>query len=311
MKRAIQSAYSRRRFIKQGSILLGGVAIMQGCASSMGAGAATRPKVNAHIWAYASRFPPGWDATPILEDAFADLSYAGIEGVELMENILRHEDAVARLLALEKKYNLPVTGASYGIGMHLWDRSHHKKITDDIGLVVPRLRKVGGLRLGVSVGAARRLKTEKELDDQASILRKILAICKDNGIEVNLHNHTYEVENEMHDLKGTLSRLPEIKLGPDLNWLIRGGVDPVNFINHYGNRIVYLHLRDQYADGRWTEYLGQGVTDFDAIAKALEAQQFRGDAAIELAFEKDFVSVHPLREDWRLSRAFVKKTFGW
>jgi sugar phosphate isomerase/epimerase len=149
------------------------------------------------------------------------------------------------------------------------------------------------------------------LDAQANILKQIFLICNDNGVEANLHNHTYEIENGMHDLKGTLARIPEIKLGPDLNWLIRGGVDPVDFIKLYGSKIVYLHIRDQYADGKWTEYLGQGVTDFNAIAKALREQKFDGDVAIELAFESGFTPTKPLKEDWKLSREFVKKTFGW
>lgn len=238
-------------------------------------------------------------------------TYAGIEGVELMESTLRYDDSVTRINGFIKKYNLPVAGSSYGVGFNLWDELQHKKILDDIKLIVPRLRAVNGEKLGISVGAAKHIKTEKELDAQALILKQILAVCNENGIEANLHNHTYEIENGMHDLKGTLTRLPDIKLGPDLNWLIRGSINPVDFINAYGKQIVYLHLRDQYANGKWTEYLGQGVTDFSAISKALKTQKFEGDVAIELAFERGFVPAHPLKEDWKLSREFVKKTFGW
>lgn len=138
-----------------------------------------------------------------------------------------------------------------------------------------------------------------------------MKICNDHGIVPNLHNHTYEVENDLHDLKGTLARIPDIKLGPDLNWLIRAGVDPVSFINTYGRQMVYLHIRDQYADGNWTEYVGQGVTDFRAIAKALNEQGFQGSAGIELAFPANFEPQNPLKTDWKLSREYVVKTFGW
>jgi hypothetical protein len=74
--------------------------------------------------------------------------------------------------------------------------------------------------------------------------------------------------NGMHDVKGTLARIPDIQLGPDLNWLIRGGIDPVTFIKAHVHQIVYMHIRDQYADRTWTEYVGQGVTNFAAIADA-------------------------------------------
>lgn len=286
---------------------------MQGCAGNAfnAVGRRNNIKVNAHLWVYASKFPPTWDVTPNLETVFADLSDAGIEGVELMESTLRQDDSVNRILSYVKKYNLPVAGSSYGIGFNFWDALQHKKISDDMHLIIPRLKAVGGKRLGISVGGSRQIKTEKQLDAQADMLKQVLLVCNENEVEANLHNHTYEIENGMHDLKGTLARIPEIKLGPDLNWLIRGGINPVDFINSYGKQIVYLHLRDQYADGKWTEYLGQGITDFNAIATALKNQKFNGDIAIELAFENGFSPVNSLKEDWRLSRAFVKKTFGW
>ncbi len=303
---------SRREFIQNSTTVLGGSLLMQSAAGAAFAQAfKTKTKVVAHLWVYASKYPPDWDSYPDIETVFADLSYAGMDGVELMESVLRHDDAVEKLKGLVKKYGLPVSGTSYGVHMNMWNAEEHKKILDDLKIVVPRLTQVGGKTLGISVGEAKHLKTEAELDAQAEVLKKVLALCKDNGIEPNLHNHTYEVENSLHDLKGTMARLPDIKLGPDLNWLIRAGVDPVAFINTYGKRLVYLHIRDQYTDGTWTEYLGQGATNFKAIAAALKQQNFAGRAAVELAFPNGFKPTNPLKEDWKLSRQFVKETFGW
>ncbi|HVF81488.1 MAG TPA: sugar phosphate isomerase/epimerase [Flavisolibacter sp.] len=304
--------FSRRTFIQNSAAIIGGSLLLQSAAGAAFAQAfKVKTKVVAHLWLYASKYPPNWDSYPDIETVFADLSYAGMDGVELMESVLRHDDAVEKLNGLIKKYGLPVSGTSYGVHMNMWNADEHKKILDDIKVVVPRLAKVGGKTFGISVGEAKRLKTEKELDAQAEILRKVLGLCKDNGIEPNLHNHTYEVEHNLHDLKGTIARMPDIKLGPDINWLIRAGVDPVDFIDMYGKQIVYLHIRDQYANGTWTEYLGQGATDFKAIAAALKRQKFRGRAAVELAFPKDFKPTQPLKEDWKLSRQYVKETFGW
>ena len=115
----------------------------------------------------------------------------------------------------------------------------------------------------------------------------------------------------MHDLKGTLARIPDFKLGPDLNWLIRAGVDPIWFIKTYGHQMVYMHLRDQYQDGTWTEYLGQGATDFPGIAKAIKDIDFKGRAAIELAFPQNFVPKYPLAKDWKRSRGYLTTVFGW
>jgi hypothetical protein len=84
---------SRRKFIKHSGALLGGLALLDASAfTTLPAKRGT--KVNAHLWVYASKYPPTWDSTPNIEAVFSDLSYAGISGVELMEVNLRHSDAV-------------------------------------------------------------------------------------------------------------------------------------------------------------------------------------------------------------------------
>jgi sugar phosphate isomerase/epimerase len=163
--------------------------------------------------------------------------------------------------------------------------------------------------LGISVGDAHRKKTEEELDDQAELLKKTITLCKKYHVVPNLHNHTYEMMYDMFDFKGTTQRVPEIKLGPDINWLVRAKIDPVWFIKTYGNKMVYMHLRDQHANGKWTEALGEGTTDFRAVAKALRDINYKEKAAVELAFEEK--PVHPVKESWKKSREYVHKVFGW
>jgi sugar phosphate isomerase/epimerase len=302
---------SRRGFIKNTAMLSGVLLVPNLLKARQFNLSKPRIPVFAHLWVYASAFPPHWDSTPVLETVFADLSYAGINGVELMEINLKAENAVSRLNGLIAKYNLPVAGTSYGAVKPMYDKNNHVEVLNDFTTIADNLKMVNGQNIGISVGDAKREKTERELDAQAEILLKMLAICKQRDLRPNLHNHTYEIANGMHDLKGTLKRIPDVKLGPDLNWLIRGGVDPVDFINTYGKQMVYMHIRDQYADGTWTEYVGQGTTDFAAISKALVKQNFRGQAAIELAFPAQFKPVNPLKEDWKKSRKFVHQTFGW
>ena len=264
--------------------------------------------VGAHPWVYAAT-QPNYDIYPVLDQIFADMSYAGLDGIELMHTALRYPDAVERIAALSKKHNLPVIGTSFGGAM--WDRAQHEAVFEDARVVVTRLAELGGRTLGVSVGKAPQTKTAAQLDAQAELLRRIINLCRDNGVELNLHNHTYEVEDGMHDLAGTIARIPEVKLGPDLNWLLRGGVDPVDFIEAYGESIVFLHIRDQNADGTWSEAVGEGSMDYVAIGKALRAVSFSGDVVIELAHEGNFKTTRPLRDSLRMSRANVKKTMGF
>src|SRR3954467_5056511 len=117
---------SRRAFITTSGSIAAGFAL--GCANSKVSASdvnVSKVPLYAHLWVYASRYPPDWDCTPILDDAFSDLKYAGFQGVELMEIILRHGDAVARLKELSQKHSLPVVGTSYNADM--WNRQEHEK----------------------------------------------------------------------------------------------------------------------------------------------------------------------------------------
>ena len=287
-----------------------GAALGPVCRGGEKAGSTSKKKivVGAHPWVYAAT-QPNYDIYPILDRIFADMSYAGLDGIELMHTALRPPDAVEHIRELSKKYALPIIGTSFSGDM--WDRAQHAAISEDAERVVTRLAMLGGWTFGVSVGKAPQPKTPEQLDTQAELLRGIIALCQGKGIVLNLHNHTYEVENNMHDLKGTLARIPRVKLGPDLNWLLRGGVDPVKFIETYGDRIVFLHIRDQKANGKWSEAVGEGDMDYVAIGKALHAAKFSGDVVIELAHERDFKLTRPLRESLKMSRACVKQTLGF
>ena len=193
--------YSRSAFLQLSMAAAGAFFLPDGLA---GEKAKSTVPVYAHLWVYASRFPPDWDCTPIMEDVFSDLKYAGLQGVEVMEIHLRQKGVVERFRSLIQQYSLPVTGASYYADM--WKKEEHSKILEDLELVTERLNAVGGSMLGITVGDARRMKTEAELDAQADLLKKALPICAKNNIEPNLHNHTFEVTNNLHDLKGTLAR---------------------------------------------------------------------------------------------------------
>jgi len=184
--------WGRREFLKSGLVLGAGIASSTGLAfSGRDTASAKKVLVGAHGWVYAAPMP-NYDYTPKLEQIFSDLQYAGIDAFELMDVVLHRDNAVERLGALSQKYSLPILGTSYGADM--WDRTKHSAILEDAELVITRLAKLGGRTFGTSVGRAPAPKTEEQLDAQAELLRKIIALGKAHGVVLNLHNHTYEVE---------------------------------------------------------------------------------------------------------------------
>ena len=112
------------------------------------------------------------------------------------------------------------------------------------------------------MGDAGRKKTEDELDAQAELVRRLRTVAQKHGVVLNLHNHIYEVKDNEYDLRGTLARIPDAKLGPDLDWLTGAGVNPADFIRRYSGRIVYMHIRiaRRMENGRKRSAKGQSIT---------------------------------------------------
>jgi len=303
---------SRRNFlINTGTLIVGNIIHRQGIASvnhSMKADTGN-VTVGAHPWVYAAKLPPEYDITPVLDQIFQGVKYGGYDGVELMHHPLRSHRTTLIIQELIDRFGLPVIGTSYSADM--WDSTKHQEILEDAENIITNLADVGGRTFGASVGKAPERKTEEQLDAQAELLEKIIEFGKSKGVVLNLHNHTYEVEDNLHDLKGTLKRIPDVKLGPDLNWLIRGGVDPLSFLKKYQNQIVFMHLRDESKNGRWSESLGEGDVNFRNIGKTLRKINFSGDIVVELAHEDDFATSRSIAESLKMSREHVKKTMGY
>jgi sugar phosphate isomerase/epimerase len=264
--------------------------------------------VGAHVWVYAST-QPGFDVSPILSQIFSDVAFAGFDGVETMEHPLRSTVYTRQIKELIDQYKIKLIGSSYGADM--WNKDKSSEIYEDVDRIFGNMASVGARTFGVSVGEpAGRKKTEDDFDTQAALLKRIISLGEKRGIVLNLHNHTAEVENKMYDLRGTLKRIPDIKLGPDLNWLLRAGIDPISFLKEFRKQIVFMHLRDQLSNGKWPESMGEGNIDFKEIAAVINEINFEGDAIIELAHENGFVRTRPLKESLKMSRDYMKKTMG-
>jgi len=268
----------------------------------------TKVPVGGHPWLYA-KFRPNYDINGILDQIFADFQYAGMDGIELIYTVIQKPETVEQVASLSGKHKLPIIGMSYQADM--WDRSKHTAILDEVGLLLPRLQKLGGRTMGTGVGTPNRKKTAGELDAQADILRKLIPLCRKHGVVLNLHNHTYEVKDGEYDLNGTLSRIPDAPLGPDLGWLAEAGIDPVDFVRRRGKTMVFAHLRDRKADGNWAEAMGEGVVDYSGVARELRAANFKGTLVIELTSSTGKLPERPLRECFKLSRDYVHRVMGW
>src|SRR3974390_647945 len=93
---------TRRRFLRNSATCLAESLLPAEWIRSAFAAGTFKARISAHIWVYASAYPPKWDAYGEMERIFSDLHRAGLDGVEVMEVNLRHYAAVEHRAALPK-----------------------------------------------------------------------------------------------------------------------------------------------------------------------------------------------------------------
>ncbi len=241
------------------------------------------------------------------EQVFSDLGEAGYDGIELMHTMLEPEGSGEEMGKLSERFGVPVIGSSYGGQM--WDAGESDAILERAERICSQLEALGAHQLAISTGSTGEPKTDEELDTQAEVVRAIIETCEDHGLQLNVHNHTYEMDWDMREFRGMLERIPDIRLGPDLNWLRRAGVDPWEFVREHGDRIVYMHLRPQKGD-MWVQTFGESDEDWTQLAEVIDEIDFDGWVGVELAFRAEHPVTRGMGQNYRLCLEYLRGIFG-
>jgi sugar phosphate isomerase/epimerase len=108
-------------------------------------------------------------------------------------------------------------------------------------------------------------------------LAAVGAAVKAGGHEFAWHNHDFEfalLPDGSRPIEHILSSAPDIGWEIDVAWVIRGGSDPLAWIDRHGQRIVAVHVKDIARPGQglgedgWSD-VGHGTVDWPGLMKAL------------------------------------------
>lgn len=135
-------------------------------------------------------------------------------------------------------------------------------------------------------------KTDPQIIAQAAALDKLGAELRKLGMVLAYHNHDIELRNgarEFHHML-TATNPDNVKFCLDAHWVFRGCGDSqvalFDVLEHYGSRIVELHLR-QSSGGIWTEvFTGKGDIDYERLAAWLKQRGIKPHLSLEQAVEK-------------------------
>lgn len=128
-----------------------------------------------------------------------------------------------------------------------------------------------GLKYLISpwIGPQKSLDEYKKMADRFNELGKI---CKAAGLRFAYHNHDYsfkpmdgKIPQEIM-MDNTDPELVDFEM--DIHWVVRGGQDPIAYLNKYPNRFRLCHVKDVAKEAPYHSCdLGTGSLDFSKILK--------------------------------------------
>lgn len=241
--------------------------------------------------------------------ALKDISLAGYDGIEANLSLASTEEKTAELGELLQKNSLKLASLYHGGVYHEEDAA--KQTLKETTKFAKFAKSIECPAIDVNPASTGKEKTDEELKIQAKYLEKMGKILKDMGMEFYCHNHTPEIKSNARELRSICDFTDKrfVNLCLDIHWVLRGGVDPLELMKEYPERLKSLHLRNS-SDGVWMEDFGDGDIDYLAVKEILEKADYEGWLIVELAYEKDTKITRDLAENSRLSREYVQKIFG-
>lgn len=261
-------------------------------------------RVGAHTYLFTQY---GYDQAVRLEEIFETVAAAGYEAIELHRTMLDADGWERRIPGAARSTGLGLVGASNG--QPLWDLARYDAIMAEMALHADRLARLGGGQCGLSCSGKRHAnRSSAENEQVVKVWRELGALFRDKGLVLNYHTHGEPIEDIRHVLDNVSAEL--LAVGPDLDWLRVGGVDPEGFLREQRDRVTMMHLRDYHVGGDRTEALGEGDVDYAQLRQLLDDVGFAGELVVELAVPSGTQPTRSALELLRQSRAHVRNTMG-
>jgi inosose dehydratase len=226
--------------------------------------------------------------------AIDDIAALGFKGIQLRSNCIEEFGSSAPVRDLLEKHKLIfVALSSGGINIdpaveaeELAKHTAHAKFVHD----------AGGLYLQVTDDRPKgRAITPADQKRLGYLLTELGKRTADLGVSLGYHNHMGSLGERPEEVDRILEAADPryAKFELDVAHYFQGGGDPVKAIEKYGERLLFLHIKDveslppppggadPHNSYRFVE-LGRGRVDLSGVFNALHTVNFRGWAIVEL-----------------------------
>jgi sugar phosphate isomerase/epimerase len=134
----------------------------------------------------------------------------------------------------------------------------------------------------------------------ADTMNKLEEKLSKYGIKLGYHNHAYEFD-KFNGIRGydifAGNTNPSILLEIDTYWVAYPGIDVIEYVKKYKDRLDLIHLKDMGPDVKNIE-IGSGSLDFPKIVEAAEFTNW-------FIVEQEYFTI-PMEESIRISCEYLK-----
>lgn len=223
--------------------------------------------------------------------AIEDISALGFRGIQLRANAVKEFVGPTELRDLLERHELKMVALSSG-DVRLDPSVEAEEIAKHTANA-RFLHDLGGLYLQViDERPKNRPITTADYARLGRLLTEIGKRAADLGISLGYHNHMGSLGERPEEVDQILEAADPryAKLELDVAHYFQGGGNPSKAIEKYGDRLLFLHIKDvealpESANGkhpyRFVE-LGRGRVDLPSVFDALHRVNFRGWAIVEL-----------------------------
>lgn len=193
----------------------------------------------------------------------SNLGYTQVEGFGG-----NYEDAAAFKALLDK----------HGLAMPSGHFFPLEQFEDDLGTVVATAKTLGMKRLFCpALPPEQRVADADAWTSVGKRLENIGKQVRDAGLRFGWHNHDFEFSacaDGRLPMDILLQNAPSIEWEADIAWIVRGGQDPLAWIDRYAERITTAHVKDIAPEDEcidedgWAD-VGYGVMDWKTLTAAL------------------------------------------
>ena len=246
--------------------------------------------------------------------AIDDISALGYPGIQLRANALTEFPEPHALKDLLASHHLTFVALSSDGGSPLDPNLQTKAIATHVKNA-KYLHEAGGKYLQVMGTFHKGPFTPADIRREGELLNEIAKRVADFGIQTGYHNHMNSLGQTPAQVDAIMQDTDPryVKLELDVAHYFQGGGDPAAAIHKYGNRLLFLHLKDVEPAATRSGYqfteLGQGKVNFPAIFQALHDVHFRGWGIVELDDERVGVTRTP-KQSAELSKQYLTQKLG-